>query len=94
MAETTESAAKPVRFEVVAEPGSKVFVAGSFNGWNSAFTQLFDSNDRGVCTATVYLPAGTYEYKFVVNGVWCADSNCPRWTQNSYGSLNSLLVVE
>ena len=37
---------------------------------------------------------GVYEYKFLVNDIWTLDPDptCD-WTQNAFGTLNSLLRV-
>lgn len=92
-AQSTETV-RAVRFEVMVDPGSEVYVAGSFNGWNPRYARLSDESGNGLYSITIYLPPGTYEYKFVVNGVWQADPQCPGWTANAMGTLNSLLTVE
>ena len=61
---------KSVQFEMSAEPGSRVFVVGTFNGWNPSANQLRDNPDSGHFKATLGLPSGTHEYEFVINGVW------------------------
>ena len=87
----TSAGNKRVRFEIQAEKGSEVFVAGSFNEWNPRKNKL--TCRKGVYSTSILLPRGKYEYKFVVNGVWCVDPDCSEWTPNGLGSLNSVLVV-
>ena len=87
---TTE---RRVQFELSVQPGSQVFVAGTFNNWNPTANPLKDNPGSGHCKATLSLPAGRHEYKFVVNGVWIIDSNSTDWVPNGYGSLNSVLHV-
>jgi len=82
-----------MRFQVRADPGSKVTVAGSFNGWDPTARPLSDKNGDGVFGAFLMLPPGRYEYKFVINGVWCVDPECAEWVTNDYGSLNSVLTM-
>ncbi|OGV81136.1 MAG: hypothetical protein A3K18_09315 [Lentisphaerae bacterium RIFOXYA12_64_32] len=82
-----------MRFEVSADPKSQVFVAGTFNNWNPTASPLKDNPDSGHYKATLSLPRGKHEYKFVVNGVWCMDPNCQDWSPNPYGGLNSVLQV-
>ena len=84
---------KKVRFKLSAEPKSQVFVAGTFNNWSPTANPLKDNLDRGYFKATLSLPRGTHEYKFVVNGVWRTDPKCREWILNGYGSLNSVLHV-
>jgi 1,4-alpha-glucan branching enzyme len=92
-AKTSSSLAgkKRVRFQLEAEKGSEVFIAGSFNDWNPANSKL--AYRDGVFCRTLLLPKGRYEYKFVVNGVWCVDPACSEWMPNGMGSLNSVVVV-
>ena len=83
-----------VTFSVRAEVGSKVFVAGSFNNWDATAKQLEDKKGTGLFSGIVTLPKGTREYKFVINGSWCADPECKDWVQNDVGSYNSVKIVE
>ncbi|HRR33783.1 MAG TPA: glycogen-binding domain-containing protein [Kiritimatiellia bacterium] len=82
-----------VLFSVRAEPGSKVFLAGSFNNWDPTAKEMIDKKGDGVFTATLLLPPGEYQYKFVIDGTWCADPECPDWVQNDHGTLNSVKRV-
>ena len=84
---------KRVSFELVAESGSDVFVAGTFNQWNPRQHAMRDNPDSGVYRATLVLPPGRHEYKFIVNGEWRVDPNCPDRTPNDLGSLNSVITV-
>lgn len=40
------------------------------------------------------LPAGSYEYKFIIDGVWKHDSDHGDYIQNTLGSFNSVVVVK
>lgn len=88
-----KTAGKKINFQVKAEPGSEVFVAGSFNDWNPTQYRMNDNLDSGLCKTVLVLPLGRHEYKFIVNGEWCADANCAEWAPNDQGSLNSVIVV-
>lgn len=83
---------KKVTFELQAEAGSEVYVAGSFNNWDSRKNPL--TYENGAYTAVIQIPKGHYEYKFIVNGGWCADPRCPDWVPNGMGSFNSVIIVE
>lgn len=91
-----EKAEKAVRvtFRVRAEIGSKVYLAGCFNDWNPSDKPMTDKKGDGEFTCTLTLPKGRYEYKFVINGTWCADPECTDWVQNDMGTLNSVKVVD
>ena len=86
-------ATREVRFELAAQPGSKVFVAGSFNNWDPAANPLEKSMDGGSYQAAFRLPPGRHEYKFVVNGLWTIDTGNADWRLNRFGTLNSVLRV-
>ncbi len=89
----TKTGRRRVRFEIAAGPGHRVFVAGTFNGWDPEATPLKDRDGTGRYTRAVLLEPGRYEYKFVVDGVWCVDPDCPRWLPNDLGTLNSVLEI-
>ncbi len=82
---------KRVRFQIEAEKGSEVFVAGSFNDWNPRKNKL--TYKDGMYSAATLLSKGRHEYKYLINGVWCVDPSCSEWTPNGIGSLNSVVVV-
>ena len=94
-AKKTETPAKKrIVITFKAEPGSDVCIAGSFNDWAPDEKKLKDEFGDGVYSATLTLPPGIYEYKFVVNGIWTLDPDPDRdWTQNGLGTLNSVLRV-
>ncbi len=81
-----------VVFQIQAETGSEVYVAGSFNAWDPSAHKLSIIED--IYTISIVLSKGRHEYKFIINGVWCVDPNCGEWQPNSMGSINSLLTVE
>jgi 1,4-alpha-glucan branching enzyme len=85
---------RKVEFQFRSEPERAVFVAGSFNAWNATEHPLRDPERKGVYRATLKLAPGRWEYKFIVDGAWCVDPECPEWARNQYGSLNSVLTVD
>ncbi len=84
---------KKINFQLLAEPGSEVFVAGTFNNWDPRQHQLRDNPGSGHCKIMLALPLGRHEYKFVVNGEWRLDPTCPDWAPNDQGTLNSVIAV-
>jgi 1,4-alpha-glucan branching enzyme len=85
--------AKRVTFNIHAETGSQVFLAGDFNKWDPTATPLTEKKGTGDFSVGLSLLPGNYEYKFVINGTWCADPSCPDWVKNSVGTLNSVCKV-
>ena len=47
-----------------------------------------------VYSTSLRLEPGKYEYKFVVDGTWCADPECLDCVPNDQGTLNSVIVVK
>lgn len=84
---------KWVDFEFKAEPGAKVFIAGSFNDWDPAQMRMQDRSKKGIYRTSLLLPKGRHEYKFVADGNWCADPTCLEWAPNGCGTLNSVVTV-
>lgn len=83
---------KPVEFILNHPQARSVAVAGAFNDWDLSRTPL-SPGPEGTWKATVWLPAGRYEYRFVVDGQWISDPRAKECVQNAFGSTNSVLVV-
>lgn len=69
---------------------SKVFVAGSFNGWSQGADELEKQPD-GSFKLTRPFEVGRYTYKFVVDGDWVPDTKNPLQEDGGYG--NSILDI-
>ncbi len=69
-----------------------VAVAGTFNGWDVKRTPL-SRGPNGTWKATVWLPAGRYEYRFIADGQWMSDPRAKESVKNAFGSTNSIVVV-
>ena len=81
-----------VIFRFHAPAGADVHVAGTFNGWNPTTIKL-GSHGKESYLATILLPVGRCEYKYVVNGEWCNGPDGER-VPNAFGTTNNVLVVE
>ena len=77
------------------DAADSISVAGNFNGWSPHATQL-KRNSSGLWSTQIVVPrAGRFEYKFIVNGQrWIEDPSNGMKTPDSYGGLNSVLVME
>ena len=89
-----KTAEKSVVFTVRADVGKTVYLAGCFNKWNPTGKQMLDKKNTGVYTTTVKLAPGTYQYKFVIDGTWCADPENENSVKNDQGTFNSVVVVK
>jgi chromosome partitioning protein len=73
--------------------GRKVQLAGDFNDWvpdHGVITRTVD----GVLEKIVMLMPGTYQYRYIVDGVWQEDPSNPEVAANDTGGYNSILLVE
>ncbi len=84
---------KKVTFTVRAEKGKAVYLAGTFNQWSATGKKMADKKGDGVYSVSLKLAPGRYEYKFVIDGIWCADPECADWVQNDQGTTNSVITV-
>ena len=87
-------AGKVVLFTVHADKGKAVYIAGEFNKWNPTAKKMAYKAKSGIYTATVKLAAGTYQYKFVIDGTWCADPENVNSVANDQGTFNSVIEVK
>lgn len=56
--------------------------------------EMKDEDGDGIWERVERLPAGRYQYKFVIDRVnWKEDPNNPNRTDDGYGGFNSLLIV-
>lgn len=81
-----------ITFALHAPEAEEVRLAGSFTNWDQAALSL-RRQKNGTWVKTVSLPPGAYEYRFVVDGQWRDDPNCPTRKLNSFGSQNCIRVV-
>jgi len=89
-----KTVAQNVTFTVHADKGKAVYVAGEFNQWDPTAKKMAYKASSGLYTATVKLAPGTYQYKFVIDGTWCADPENVNAVANEHGTFNSLVDVK
>ena len=91
---SAKPAKKAVTFTVHAEKGKAVYLAGSFNEWSTTAKKMAYKAKSGLYAATVQLVPGEYQYKFVIDGTWCADPENENAVKNDQGTFNSVVVVK
>ncbi len=88
-----------VAFTLRAPEARSAYLAGTFNGW-SAEALPMRKDEKGTWSVSVKLKPGRYEYKFVVDGEWCAraadtpESEVSDCVANAFGTENRVLEVE
>ena len=83
---------KRITFQFHAPEADEIYLAGSFNGWDSNIRPLKQQKD-GKWKTTVTLEPGIYEYRFIVDGNWQNDPRCEEKCVNDFGGENSVLRV-
>jgi 1,4-alpha-glucan branching enzyme len=69
-----EVAMKRVRFSIEAPKAKKVMLAADFTDWEArAKAMRKEKAGSRTFAATVNLPPGTYQYRFIVDGEWVDD---------------------
>lgn len=81
-----------VRFEFEDTAARTVCIAGTFNDWHPAVSEMLTMGS-GKWVKDLELAPGTYEYRFVVDGKWTTDPRCAHTVPNAFGETNSLLIV-
>jgi glycosidase len=82
------------RFQPVISGVTNVFLAGTFNDWNDSKTRMTDDDGDGAYEATLMLPVGRHQYKFVVDGNWLTDESADDFEDDGFGGKNSVIVVD
>ena len=89
----TKAAAKTKRrrvsFSLEAVGAKEVVLVGDFNNWNHTSHPM--KNDQNhMWRKTIMLPVGTYEYKFLVDGIWRLDPQNNQTCPNCFGTYNNI----
>ncbi len=90
---TTLNGVNQTVFTCASTEARSVFLAGTFNGWDTESTPMERQPDSTWRT-TLDLAPGPYEYKFVVDGAWCCDpapegiEALVRCVPNPFGTMN------
>lgn len=88
-----QKTARETAFTLEASAAAHVFVAGTFNDWSPTASPL-QNRGNGTWSASLSLPSGTYEYRFVVDGQWQDDPAAAQYTINPFGTMNAVLTVQ
>ncbi len=83
---------KEVEFKVHSPDAKSVFVAGSFNDWDTKALPMRKSRD-GTWRARIELPVGRHEYKYFIDGAWAQDSSCAETVPNTFGTSNCAITI-
>lgn len=77
-----------------SEVATTVSLAGSHNAWSTTASPLTFDAGSGVWKGSFKLPAGTYQYKFVIDGTkWIPDPGNPDTVDDGYCGFNSQITI-
>jgi 1,4-alpha-glucan branching enzyme len=93
LSDATSVKSSGVEFVYTDASAKNVSVAGSFNDWNPSKNPLA-ADKKGVWRLMLSLPAGSHQYKFVVDGNWKHDPSNPSDADDGHGGKNSLVEVK
>lgn len=82
-----------IEFEFYAPEAQKVSVAGTFNDWNEEKAPL-KKDASGKWKVALTLPAGRYEYRYLVDGLWQNDQRTVECIPNAFGTWNCVAEVK
>ena len=83
---------RPQTFCFAAPEASQVLLVGDFTQWSARPVTMRKDPD-GLWRATVILEPGSYSYRYIADGEWRDDPECPVRAANPYGSQNAVREV-
>ena len=82
------------KFSLYAPEAHTVTLMGEFNGWGSTRELSLRPQGKGIWTVEVPLPAGRYQYAFLIDGKDMAtDPRAEQHVNDDYGRKNAVLTV-
>ncbi len=82
-----------VLFRTYRPEARVISVVGDFNGWNPENDLMQRGND-GIWRLEKRLAAGTYRYKFIIDGEWLPDTFNPESGSDNTGDICSILKIK
>lgn len=79
-------------FSYFAPNATDVLLVGDFTDWQEHPINL-RKQANGIWWTAVRLERGTHYYRFLVDGKWCDDPECPQLAPNPFGSFNAVRQV-
>ncbi len=84
---------KRIIFSLIAPKAKEVMLVGDFTNWQAKPLIMDRMKPRSrTFAATLSLPPGTYQYKFLVDGEWVEDPKAES-VANSFGTRNSVITI-
>ncbi len=77
-----------ILFQTVSKNARTVELAGDFNNW---IPEPMISREEGLWQKIIPITAGTYRYKYIIDGEWQVDPGQPFHQLNAFGTFDSFL---
>ena len=82
-----------LQFNLYAPQAQNVALIGDFNGWGSMGEVKLAPVGKGIWSVSVPLPAGRYQYAFLVNGQhWVTDPRAQQHVKDDFGRQNAVIT--
>lgn len=83
---------RKITFSLEAPEAEAVSLMGDFNQWNEKKHPMKKSGN-GLWEKIIMVPAGTYEYRFLVDGEWRNDPANSQVSANCFGAMNNVITI-
>ncbi len=87
------AAEEEVLFRLRAPKARSVSIVGTFNDWRAKDLLLRGPDEDGYWYASLVLPRGSHQYKFVVDDAWMVDPENPLKQKDGFGGINSVVEL-
>jgi len=82
-----------LQFSLYAPQARHVALIGDFNGWGSMSEVKLAPVGKGIWSVSLPLPAGRYQYAFLVNGQhWVTDPRAQQHVKDDFGRQNAVIT--
>lgn len=83
-----------VQLSLYSPQAHSVSLIGDFNGWGSKEEIKLAPSGKGMWTVTLPLPAGRYQYAFLVDGQrWVTDPQAEQHVNDDFGRRNAVVTI-
>jgi hypothetical protein len=84
----------PITLTLNMPEARSVSVVGTFNAWDEKGYEMKKDQTRGAWTLVLHLPAGHYEYAFMLDGKEIVpDPRAELYEDDGFGNQNAVLIV-
>ncbi len=83
-----------LKFSLYSPQAQSVMLIGDFNGWGSTAEVKLAPSGNGTWSVTVPLPAGRYQYAFLIDGQrWVTDPRAEQRVNDDFGRQSAVAIV-